>query len=289
MKAFDFHSPKTLDEAYALLDRYREDYAVVAGGTDILIELHDHKIAPRNVIDISKIPVLKGIFVKDGVMRVGAMSTFTEVERNATVQDRVRVLFEAASTVGSPQIRNLGTVGGNLVNASVAGDSLAAFITLDADVVLGSKNGTRRMKLVDFYSDNRRTQLERGEIMTEILFDLPDSRTGTSYAKLGKRKALAIVVLGVGVMLQVDEQERCKRAHVVLGAVSRYPRRLPRVEEALVGQKVTRDLLYAQLPVLTEIVKELIPGRASMGYKSESVRGMARLAFDSILKELRIA
>lgn len=289
MNSFDFHSPKTLDEAYALLDRHKEDYAVVAGGTDILIELNDHRIAPRNVIDISKISALKGISVRDGVMRVGAMSTFTEIERNEIVQDRVRVLFDAASTVGSPQIRNLGTVGGNLVNASVAGDSLTAFITLDADVVLGSKNGVRRMKLLDFYADDRRTQLKRGEIMTEIFFDLPDSRTGTSYAKLGKRKSLAIVVLGVGVMLKMDGRGTCTRAHVVLGAVSRYPRRLPRVEEAFVGQKITRDLLYSQLPVLTDIVKELIPGRASVGYKSESVRGMARLAFDSVLKELRIA
>ena len=287
MKAFNFYSPSTLREAYELMDRY-SDYAIVAGGTDIVIELNDRIKAPGHVININKIPELKGILAKDGRVHIGSMTTFDEAEHNEYVKKHVKALYSTAYYMGSPQVRKLATLGGNLCNASVAGDALTTFLTLDADVVLGSSKGTRTVKLLDLYKDPKKTALEKGEIMLEIVFDELKENQACAYAKLGKRKALAIVVLGIGAFLAADKNGVCTDARVVVGAVARYPRRLDEIEQALVGKKLTKELIAEQLPKMTEIIKQMIPTRISVGYKSESVRGITRRALEDAAADLGV-
>ena len=287
MRAFNFFSPKTIEEAYALLEEYKDDYALIAGGTDITIALNDRECKKGNIVDLTKIPSLRGISERDGRLHVGATTTFTDIENNEFIKNHVKALHSAAAGVGSPQIRNLGTIGGNLCNASVAGDSLNAFTLLDSDVVLGSIRGIRTMKLSEFYKDPKKTQLEPGEIMLETVTEIPDDHTATAYAKLGRRKALAILVLGVGAYIKLDG-DKIADAHFTVGAVARYPVRVPKIEAAVKGETVSRQLLYEQLPAFTETIKELIPTRASVGYKSEAARGMASIAIDHVLDDLGI-
>lgn len=127
MKPFTYHAPVTVAEAAALLDRYQDSVAVVAGGTDVVIELNEKQKTPAHVVDISKLKELRYVKEEDGMVKLGALNTFTELENNPYIQEKLPALIETVSHVGSPQIQDLGTIGGNVVNASVAGDSPTVF------------------------------------------------------------------------------------------------------------------------------------------------------------------
>lgn len=288
MKEFNFYSPASLEEAIALLSEHKENARVIAGGTDIVLELNSRKLDTGCMIDISGIKELHYCKVIDGVVRIGAASTFTELENNPYIQNNVKSLYQACYTIGSPQIRNLGTVGGNLVNASVAGDTLSVFISLDATVVLRSAFGKREMKLTEFYAGPNKHNLEKDELLTEIYFNAPNDHTATAYTKLGKRKALVIVVLGLAVLLERDDQNICTKAQVVIGAVARYPSRLPSVEEYLIGKPISWETFSPCADMLSDIVQQMIPTRASVGYKKESVKGVANKTFRQILNDFGI-
>lgn len=285
MKEFNFYSPNSLDDALSLLNQYKERAKVIAGGTDLLLELNDRAIQPECVIDISKLKELRYVKTIDNFVRIGALSTFTDLENNTYIRDHVKSLYDTCYYCGSPQIRNLGTMGGNVVNASVAGDSPTTFLSLDATVVLRSVAGKREMKLSEFYAGPGQTQLANDELLTEIYFPAPDAKTATAYTKLGKRKALVIVVVGLAVLIQRDEKNYCTNAQVVIGGVSKYPTRLFDIEAYLVGKPISAETFKACEQMFSDAVQGLIPTRASVGYKKESVRGVSKKTFDNILRD----
>lgn len=286
MNMFCYHLPCSLDEAIALYAQFEKDCVVVAGGTDIVPHMHERQICPGHVMDISRIPEFKGISIQDGYLQIGSLATFSQMQNEPLIYSNAQALHEAAGTVGSPQIRNLGTLGGNIANASVAADSIAPLMCLDAELKLVSANGMRTMTVCDFFANERVTALGPGELIQNIR--IPCSKPGTvsTYVKLGKRKALAIVVLGMALMIRCDDNRICTDARVVLGAVSRFPRRITEIEHMLVGQPVNQRTFDACIPVASETVKRMIPNRESVGYKSESVRGVAKQAFYQIMRAL---
>jgi carbon-monoxide dehydrogenase medium subunit/xanthine dehydrogenase FAD-binding subunit len=288
MKEFNFYSPKTLDEALTLMNRHKDSVSVIAGGTDIVLELNERAHTAKTIVDINKIEELRYVKVVDGIVRIGALTTFTDLENDPYIRENVKSLYSAAYHVGSPQIRNLGTVGGNVVNASVAGDSPTVFISLDVTVVLRSAAGKREMKLTEFYAGSRKTEIEPDELLTEIYFEAPTEQMATAYTKLGKRKSLVIVVIGMAVLLERDCNNICSRAQVVIGAVAKYPKRLPEIEHYLVGKPVSKATFDGCRDMFSNIVYNMIPTRASVGYKKESVKGVASKTFDSILSDFSL-
>lgn len=286
MKPFRFCQPATVDEACAVLAEQGEAARVIAGGTDLVLELNEGRAAPEWVVDISRLHELKYVTVADGVVRIGALSTFSELEENAYLREKVKVLHTAAEGMGSPQIRNLATLGGNLVNASVAGDSLGSMTALDASVVLQSVRGKRVMKLSAFYGGRDKTEIRPDELLTQVFFDAPDERTATSFVKLAKREALAIVVIDACGVVALGEDGRCAKAQVAVGAVGRYPFRVAAVEEALLGKPLTRQGCMSTLPLLSQAVQQSIANRPSVTYKRESVMSIAETMYDQILTDL---
>ncbi|HZJ90216.1 MAG: xanthine dehydrogenase family protein subunit M [Clostridiaceae bacterium] len=286
MKKFDYSAPATVDEALKLLNEYRDRAAVLAGGTDLVIALHEREHDTDCIVDISKLSDLRYIEVDDGIVRVGPLSSFTDLENSEYIRGNVRSLYEAAYTLGSPQIRNLGTIGGNLINASVAGDSITAFMALDSTLVFKSESGRREVKLVDYYTDENKIRSD--ELLTEVYFDAPGENSATTYVKLGKRNALVIVVLGLGLLLERDEENVCTKAQVVIGAVSRFPVRVASIEEYLLGKTISWETFAPCAEMLSEVVQELIPTRASLPYKKESVKGVSNKAFRNILESFGI-
>ena len=129
MKPFVYHAPTTVAEAVELLEKYQDSCAVVAGGTDVVIELNERHKTPEHVISISKLNELRYVKEEDGLVKIGALTTFTDLENNPYVKEKLPAMYETVIHVGSPQIRNLGTIGGNVVNASVAGDSPTTLVT----------------------------------------------------------------------------------------------------------------------------------------------------------------
>ena len=265
MRAFDFLSPVTVVEALELLNQHKDSVAIVAGGTDIVLELNERHIRPAVVMDVKRLKELEYITIEDGIVRIGALTTHAAIAADERIKKHVKVLWEACRQVGSPQIRNLGTIGGNIATSSVAGDGLAACVTLDADVTIKSVRGERTMKLDEF---------------------LPDERTATGFYKLAKRKSLAISVIGAGMVVSVDENGICTYARLRAGALGRYPMPFVAVEEYLVGKKLTMENVKAALPLMGEHVMTVNKGRASAIYKKDAVQGAYEHLFEDAVAEL---
>lgn len=295
MKTYDYFSPRTVSEALDILENASKDTYIIAGGTDIVLDIHKGRKEPDKIVNINKIQDLKYVKCEDGLIKIGPVMTFSEIEANELLNEKAKALVTACSQVGSTQIRNLGTVGGNIVNSSSAADSVAALVMLDASVVLKSKKEERTMKLVDFYN-NGKSVIRKDEMLTEIFFDEPSANTATAFTKLGRRKALAIVVLSFGALIEKDEANICTKAQFGVGAVSRHPSRLHEIEKKIIGKEITRDSLLGLIDDMATTIYDTIvegsPGSVrrlnSAKYKNKSIRGIAETTFESILSDLEI-
>lgn len=293
MKPFDFYSPTTVDEALELLHTHRESVAVVAGGTDLVLELNEHKASPAAIVDLKHIAELNYIRVEDGRFRIGAMTTHAALAADPTIAETTRLLHDATRLVGSPQIRNLGTIGGNIAQSSVAGDGLAACVTLGADLTLRSVRGERTMNIVDFLEGEgaqKRNSLAADELLTEISFPVPDVKhTATAFYKLGKRKALAISVIAGCMTATVDDDGVCTHASMRAGALGRYPMHFASCEEYLIGKKLSYAVMQETLPMMHDQILEANRSRPwSVFYKKEGAQGVYKKLFADILGQLGI-
>ena len=292
MRPFEFFAPGTVAEALALLNRYQENVAVIAGGTDLILELNERKTNPAVIVDISKLGELDYIRAENGVIRIGAITRFAELAASELLKEKVSILHSAASTVGSPQIRNLGTLGGNIVTSSVGGDGLAACVTLDADVTMKSVRGERTMKLDDFLAGEgaqKRNALAADELLTEISFPVPDTRhTATAFYKLAKRKQLAISAIAGGFVVKVDDNGVCTYARMRAGALGVHPMPFEASEQYLVGKKFTYANALESLPLMGQHVMDVNKGRASAIYKKDAVQGVYKKLFADALHQLQL-
>ncbi len=286
MKPFEYHAPTSVAEAVELLDKYQSSCAVVAGGTDVVIEFNERTRTPEHVININKLNELRYVKEEGGVVKIGALTTFDELENDPYVKEKLPALWDTACHVGSPQIRDLGTIGGNVVNASVAGDSPTTFLTYGASVVLKSAKGERVMTIEEFNKGPGNCAIRPDELLTEVHFPAPTADEAVSYFKIGKRKSLAIVVLAVAIYVKRTADNKVDDCRVVLGAVSKHPMRSPELEASLKGRALTHAALEEMLPEFTAAIQAAIPTRASVVYKREGVRGAARRCFDQVLDQL---
>lgn len=285
MKNFNYFMPKTVEEAVDILSKKKDSVSIVSGGTDLILEINEGHNKSDNIVDISKIESLKYITSKDGIVHVGARITFDDIERSQYVKKNVGALWGVARYVGSPQIRNLGTIGGNVVHASVAGDSPTVFLALEASVLLRSLKGERVVTLADFNNEGRKgCKIESDEILVEVFFKEPNKNTKTGYSKLSRRNALGIVVVATACLIEKDENDICTKANVTMGGVSLQPVRLTKIEEALISKKVSKEQLYKTLDLFTEAVSS-ISNRPSAEYKRMSVRAKAQKMFDQVLRD----
>jgi CO/xanthine dehydrogenase FAD-binding subunit len=199
---FSYARPTTVDEAVALLDEHGSDAKLLAGGTDLLIQLRDGEIAPSLVIDLKRIPELgPAITEKDGVISFGAGTVMTDIEEDVRVQEVFPALVEAAEVVGSVQIRDRATLSGNICNGSPAADTTPTLLVYDAVVAVAGPGGRRRVPIDDFVVGPGTTALERGELVTAIEIPVPDPLMGAAYTRMTRRRGtdLASITLCCGV------------------------------------------------------------------------------------------
>lgn len=222
--------------AEALASMARAPAKLIAGGTDVFPALVDRP-SPETMIDLSAIPDLRGIETSDDEIRIGAAARWTEIAR-ADLPPSCRMLQQAAREVGSIQIQNRGTIGGNLCNASPAADGAPPLMALDAEVELVSPGGLRRMRVEDFLIGNRRTQLRPDEIMRNVIVPRASARARSAFVKLGARKYLVISIVMVAALIEVDPDRRIRAARIAVGSASEKARRLRDFEGRLVGRAV---------------------------------------------------
>ncbi len=235
----DYHEPTCLAAAVELGTRFGADGRFLAGGTDLMIQMRRGTVAPRHLVSLHRVPGLDAI-TGDGDVTLGALATHRALERFPGFRGGLRALIEGAEVVGGHQVRNVGTVGGNVVNASPAADVVPVLLSLDASVHCVSSSGERTLALEAFLVGPGQTALRPGELVTALRFAAPDGRSATAFLKAGRRRAMEISVVCVAACLTVDAGgERCAAARIALGAVAPTTMRARGAERLLAGAPLT--------------------------------------------------
>jgi len=266
-----FFQVQSLEELLVLKENHPEG-RFLAGGTDLMVELHRTGETPAIIFDISQIPQLHGITEQNNRIFIGAAATFSEIESSAFLKKKAPLLCRAAAEIGSPQIRNLGTIGGNVANASPAADTLPVLAWLNADVHLLSCSGKQRqISVTDFITGAGQTILAPDELITSISFAPPDEFWQCSYRKIGRRNALAISRLSGACGVRCREDGLMEEIRLSLGAVFPSPRRLLKTEAFLTGKYPDALLLKTAGEIAVEEIVAVSGRRASASYKMEVV------------------
>ena len=286
MYQFDYVRPKTLEEAVSLLAEGQGAYRVLAGGTDLLVQIHEKN--PRwkdlkKVVDISEIPGLSDIEVKDGAVHVGALVTHTKAEQSAILKEHAPLLADACRTVGGPQIRNKGTLGGAVGNGSPASDPMPALIALDACVVIAGGAGERQIPLAELIEKPGKTTLAADEIIREFVFPSAADKKMT-FLKLGRRKALSIARMNVSLIAKQDEDGTVSFIRIVPGAVFATPGHAEKAEALLLNQKPDADLIQQAADSVAAEMIEKTGIRWSTEYKEPVIKVLVRRALEAVLE-----
>jgi CO/xanthine dehydrogenase FAD-binding subunit len=282
---FEYLAPKTIAEALSLLSRYKERAKVIAGGTDVVPQLKRREIkAPQYIIDLKGIPGLDYIkYDEVGGLALGALATIHAVETSAIIQEKFSILFQAAQSMASPQVRNRGTIVGNICNAVPSADTATALLTLEAKLKLVSQQGERMVNIEDFFTAPNQTVLADEEILQEIqISNLPPHAKGI-YLKLTPRRAMDLAIVGVAVVV-IAEDGFCNDIRIALGAVAPTPIRAKRAEGILKGQKFDEQAIEKAAQTAAEESKPIDDHRASAEYRREMVKVLTRRAINQAIR-----
>jgi len=269
-----YYQPRSVSEAVVIAQTTEATF--LAGGTDLLLHLQTGKAQPNALIDLGKILELREIKATHGYLEIGSMATFAEIGENNLVSQNAFALWQACQTMGSPQIRNKATLGGNLGNCSPAADGLPPLLALGADVRLISREGEEIIPLVDLL---RRTPLMSRDTLIRG-FRIPGKGLHSGFAKLGRRQALAIARLSVAIAIEV-EGTRVGRVRVALGAVGRRAFMSEDLGLALSGQEFNKAWTEKGIEEVQKVVRVALGERASAPYKRVAVAGVFREAVAS--------
>jgi len=240
---FELLMPRTLPEALEMLAEGAPNVTPLAGGTSLLVDMRGGVRRPGVLMNIAGLEELRGIRLEDGWVVVGSGLTIAELRDHPLIAQHASVLGQGAAVFANPLVRNRATVGGNLVYASPAADTAPPLLVLGAEVELMSKTGSRRVPLGDFMTGVRETIRRPDELLTAIRWPVPSSSSVAAFHKLALRKADAISVLSVAVMLERDADGRCGRVRIALGAAAPTPIRAHAAEELLCGQTFTPEAI----------------------------------------------
>lgn len=265
-----FERPSTFEAVLDLLDAHGERARIVAGATDLLLEMQRNVRDVSVLIDLSAIPDLDGVRLLDGLVVLGPSTTHRQVVASDLIRNMGLPLGQASLEVGSAQLRNRATVAGNLITASPANDTISALLVLDASVDLASVNGTRTVALRDFYTGVRRTVMQPNEMLTRIAFPAMTAGDAGIFAKVGLRSAQAISVVHAAVVVSRSENT-VTHARIALGSVAPTVI-LADVANELVGNELTDDLISRCAQTAAHEVNPITDGRATAEYRTEMVR-----------------
>jgi len=272
MKSFGYVAARDSRHAIALLAEHGATAKILAGGTDLLVELKDTQRPPGVVVDISRAQDLKGISLTEVGLRIGALATHGEIMRSAVIRDLCPALVEAAHSIGAVQTRNLGTIGGNLMTCVPSMDSGPALIALEAQVTVAGPDGQRRMPLSDLFVGPRRTSLVGGELLVEIVIPKPNLGKPAAFQKFGLRKGQALALVNVAASLWLDRDRTAFVApRIALGAVAPTVIRAPRAEAFLDGRAVTPEAMDEAGRIAATEAKPISDFRASADYRRDLI------------------
>ena len=274
-------SPRTLEEALTLLQQHQKDIRIIAGGSDIIVQLRDGAIKTEKLLNILPVKNLRFIEEKKGRVRIGSLSTYGDIVRSKHTRKHAWILVEAAKQIGAAQLQNTATIGGNLGNASPAGDSLPPLYALGATVVTRSTSGRREIPIEKFFVGYRKTALNSDELIEEISFEGLTRNDAGAYLKLGLREANAISIVDVAVALRGKRRNSYRDVKVALGAVAPTIVRAHSCEQALVGRRLTEKILQEAAELASQDASPITDIRGSAEYRRKVV---SSLVFQAVHK-----
>jgi carbon-monoxide dehydrogenase medium subunit len=272
MSSLELYSPTDLAEALRFIEREDKNVAVIASGTDLVPRMRKRLIAPSVLLDISSLTEdLRYVRNTGGVVRLGALTTVSDLLESPVFDGSLSMIHEAARLFGAPQVRNVATVGGNVCSAASSEDLIPVFMALDAKVNLISAKGERTVPLKDFIVGKRETVMKPSEILSEIHFDFPGGKSWTGYEKLGRRNMLIISLVNEALSLSLEEDLLTIRsARLALNRVAgRVPALAQRTSEFLEGRKVSEETITQAQKVLVSELALTSDFRGSAAYRTE--------------------
>ena len=267
-----------MDEQYVKIGSVEELFhslqnpgaVILCGGTDLVVNMRKGLLSAKTLLDISDLDELREIRQKCGCIEIGAAVTFSQIIEEAIICEQIPILVMALRKLGSTQIRNRGTIGGNLVNASPAADSAIPLLLLDAEAIIANPTGERRVQLEDFLCGPGKTVLKQGEFLSGIRVPIPDPDFSLFFHKVGRRKALTIAIASLGALLRMKD-DAIDEIRLAAGSVAPAPIRLHPVETLLAGRRVTPQSIKQARNIIPQCISPITDLRATADYRYQVI------------------
>jgi carbon-monoxide dehydrogenase medium subunit len=282
VRRFDLALPESVDDCVKTLVGRPAGAKLLAGGTDLLPQMKNGMLKPAWVVDLSRVAELQKLAVEGGELHIGAAVTARTLELDKRVTGRYASIAEGGALLGSVQVRNLATVGGNLCNAAPSADMAPPLIALDAVAVIAGPKGRRRVPLAEFFTGARRTVLGADELLVELVVPDPGARSGGQYLRHTPRRELDIAVVGVASQLTLADG-KCAKARIALAAVAPTPVRATTAEQALQGQALTPELIERAAGLAVDAAHPIADQRGSIEFRRHLVRVLTRRTLTTAL------
>ncbi len=273
--SFDYSAPSTLDEALKLLNELGDEAKILAGGHSLIPMMKLRFAEPEHLVDLNNVPGLSYVKIEGDQLKIGAMTKEVDLEDSAEIGDHFPIFHDAAKLIADPQVRNFGTIGGNIAHGDAANDHPAVMIALNAEVEITGLDGKRTVHIDEFFYGFYATAVQEGEILTEIRIPVPSGKSGNAYHKM-ERKAGDYATGGVAVQLTLDSDGTCTYAGIGLTNVNPVPLRASRSEEALVGTKVDDDAIEKAAQYASEDCSPSDDLRGSEDYKRRIIKVLTK-------------
>ena len=280
---FEYHAPTSLDQVFDLLDKYGDDSRVMAGGTALVIQMKQRLSQPGHVIGMRRVGSLNAIESTPEGLRIGALCTQRQIENSELVGKEVPLVADTFRKVATPRIRNMATIGGGLVNGDPNQDPPPSLIALGASAVMTSKSGDRVVLLEEFFIDYYETDVQPGEILTNVMVPHAPAGSGSVYLKFLPRTADDYGTVNVAAVVSKEQDGTCKDVRIVLGAAGVTPIRAKDAEDALRGKPLTDENIRAAAVLVKDAVDPLEDFRGSADYKADMAEVFARRAVEQAM------
>jgi len=286
-----YFRPQTIREALNLLEEFNGSARLLAGGTDLIPQIRSRETEPKVLVDVTRIPGLGDIKLEDGIIKMGALVTHAQVAESNLIRERASALSEGASQLGSPQIRNLGTVAGNVVSGQPGADTTIPLLALDATVKVMKREEERTIPMSEFFLDTGKTRVDSTrEMVTEIFFHALAKNESSVSLRLAKRKSLALPILNVSVVVSADmKQKKFNHVRIALGPVAPIPLRAREAEGILTSSAIADGVIKeAARKAAQEANPRTSLLRGSEEYRREMVKNLVERAIRRGLERLEV-
>jgi carbon-monoxide dehydrogenase medium subunit len=286
---FQYHNATSLEEVFDLLETHGDNARVMAGGTALVIQMKQRLAQPEHVVSLKRISGLSDISESPqvaGGVEVGPLCTQRAMETSPLLQERLPLVAYAYSRIATPRIRHMATVGGGLVHGDPSQDPPPTLIALGAKVVLTSANGQRELPLEDFYVDYYETDVQQGEILTNLVIPPAPNNSGAAYLKFLPRTADDYATVSAAAVVTKGPDGECQDLRLVLGSVGVTPIRATEAENVLKGQPLTEENIRAAATAVKDMVDPLEDYRGSADYKRDMAEVFARRAIEQALADI---